>query len=295
MLLKGGDLKDKTLLKGLETPTTSSFGFEYQIGKNTDVIGWDVMGDCKRGGLYFTDLETMCEFINDEAWVAMIKVEEDEPVYRDVKNLSYMAHSVIVTGIYRFKYCPFWSDPDACLVIVNQNGMLLKFVKHQTHEICMAAVDFCGAALEFVLEQTLEICMIAVNSCGAALEFVKKQTSEMCIIAVKENGCALEFVKDQTPEICMEAVLECGQALKFVKTQTPELCLAAVTQDEWAFDYVENPTQEVIDMCPNAVERARRRRLGIRSITEKICIAAVSWQGTHLASSMDLYETWSNK
>ena len=66
---------------------------------------------------------------------------------------------------------------------------------------CLKAVKIDGLALRCVINQTHEICLEAVKQDGYSLKFVKEQTPESCLEAIKQNGLALRFVKDQTPLI----------------------------------------------------------------------------------------------
>ena len=69
-----------------------------------------------------------------------------------------------------------WNDSEYCLVAVKQYGLVLQYVKEQTHEICLEAVKEDGHALEWVKEQTFEICLEAIKETGLALQYVKEQT-----------------------------------------------------------------------------------------------------------------------
>nr|QBK87235.1 MAG: protein of unknown function DUF4116 [Marseillevirus LCMAC201] len=51
---------------------------------------------------------------------------------------------------------------------VQQNGLALQHIHHQTPEICLAAVQRDGMALQFVKEHTSEICRAAVQQNGLA-------------------------------------------------------------------------------------------------------------------------------
>ena len=94
-----------------------------------------------------------------------------------------------------------WNDPIYCLEAVKIDGLALRCVINQTHEICLEAVKQDGYSLKFVKEQTPEMCLEAVKQFGYALEYVKDQTPEICLEAIKQKGYAIECVKDQTPLI----------------------------------------------------------------------------------------------
>ena len=59
-----------------------------------------------------------------------------------------------------------YTDHNACLEAVKQNGFNLKYVKNQTPDICLEAVKQDGWALKYVKEQTEDICLAAVKQAG---------------------------------------------------------------------------------------------------------------------------------
>ena len=113
--LKGKDLKDKTLLKFLKTPTMSDRGFEYQIGKNTDKLPLNPTGQCQPGGLFFTDMENMYRYMSYGAWIAMIELNDEEDVYQEPCGTKYKAHTIIITSIIHVKDSFFFEDMNATL------------------------------------------------------------------------------------------------------------------------------------------------------------------------------------
>jgi len=141
---------------------------------------------------------------------------------------------------------------EMCLIAVGQNSEALQYVKNQTDEICLVAVMRDGEALQYVKNQTEEICLAAVNKIGRALGYVENQTDEICLAAVKKNGWALQYVKNQTEEICFEAVRKNGAALIWVKEQTEAICLAAVKNTTEAIRYAKNQTEEMCLIAVNA-------------------------------------------
>ena len=267
MMLTGKDLAHKTLIKFLETPSVSWFGFPYVIGKNTDSLPFNPHGSCMSGGLSFTDLEHMHDFQRYGKWIALIALDPYEPVYKEPHGDKYKAHSIHVTEIAPIQECSLWSQPrlysemihlhgwslqyikyhttELSLKAVQQNASALKFIKHQTKEMCMEAVRQKGKVLKWVIHQTPDICLTAVQCHGRALVHVIQQTEQICLAAVKTDGSALVFVEKQTPEICLAAVENYGKALEFVSQQTPELCLAAVKRDGWALRFVCKQTPEI--------------------------------------------------
>lgn len=72
------------------------------------------------------------------------------------------------------------------LTAVQQDGLALQHVQHQTMEICLAAVQQNGLALQHVprYRQSLEICLAAVQQNGLALQYVPRHCQSQEIIQV---------------------------------------------------------------------------------------------------------------
>lgn len=85
------------------------------------------------------------------------------------------------------------------------NGLYADNQKHVDYlnvnsEFCMAIVQEDGLVLQFVKEQTSEICMAAVRQKGIALKYVKEQTSEIIEVALHSNPSAKKFIRtEHTP------------------------------------------------------------------------------------------------
>jgi hypothetical protein len=244
------------LKKKLGTPTFFKFlredlthhNFEYKLGENIDFIPFNPSGECENGGLYFTTLDHIFEFMNFGDQIGVITLYSDSQVYTEknkYKTDKFILEKIISVNDFLEKFI-------SPLEAVKQNGLALQFVDNKTLEICLEAVKQNGLALYLVKNQTPEICLEAVKEHGITLQFVENQTPEICLEAVKQNGRALKFVENKTLEICLEAVKQDGFALRFVKNQTPEICLEAVKQDGCALRFVKNQTPEI---CLEAVKQ----------------------------------------
>ena len=243
-----------------------SDGIIYKIGLNvisepfnfnTDIHP----GSCfpyADGGLYFSDQNNI--FITFDRYIypdnllicKVIRVDNSHFIKFNDFNMSsnipnrtmYKTDKLIIDTMQTLEEF-FLTHPDIVMSAVNQNGILLKYIKQQTEKICLAAVKSDGSALEYVKDQTKEICLEAVKNNGYALQYVKDKTYELCLEAVKNNGFALQYVKNQTYELCLEAVKNNGIALRYVKNQTKEICLAAVKNNGRALQFVRDKTSEI--------------------------------------------------
>jgi len=249
--------------------------FTYQPGLNVDTQPFQPDARCS-GGLYFSNLEHIAEYLHYGDLVARVTVPPEACWIQEAPG-KFKADRIILNDIQPRKDWDLWNDTAFVERAVAVLGLYLKYVKNQTPELCLAAVQQNGDALSYVKDQSPEICLAAVQQNGLALEYVKHQTPELCLAAVQQNGLALEYVKDQSPEICLAAVQQNGLAVQeYVKHQTPELCLAAVQQNGLALVYVKHQTPE---LCLVAVQQNGLALEHVNFQTSKLCSAAVQQNG----------------
>ena len=113
--------------------------------------------------------------------------------------------------------------PDDARVFVQRNGLKVDMliVKDKVilrdvddDNLWIDIIQNNGLILEFVKNQTDEICIIAVQQNGNALQYVKKQTDIICKLAVQQNATALAYVENKTNEIFELAEYQANEALK---------------------------------------------------------------------------------
>ena len=161
------------------------YNFRYKEGLNEDTIQFNPSGNCKSGGLYFTDIENAKQWNDFGIYIVFIELCKDAQFYIEPCGTKYKTNKFI---IHKF---------------INLN---LKETEEQTEDICKLAVQKNVNEFHFVKEQTEEICKLAVQKNGIILYNVKEQTEDICKLAVQQNIYALKYIKEQTDEICKLAV-----------------------------------------------------------------------------------------
>jgi hypothetical protein len=169
--------------------------FKYSIGKNMNFPSFDSSsGKYKRGGLYFTTLDHIFEFIKyGETQIGVITLFDDSNVYYEDGENEYKTNKFILNEIVSVK--DFLQRFISPLEAVKQNGFVLQYIEEQTDEICLEAVKQNGMALQFVFKQTPEICLEAVKQNGFALQYIEEQTDEIWSEAIKQKEDEQQFVK----------------------------------------------------------------------------------------------------
>lgn len=62
-------------------------GIQYKSGLNHDILDFDPSGRCQPGGLYFTDIDNIHIWINDNKWVREVMIPSNASVY--VENRKF--------------------------------------------------------------------------------------------------------------------------------------------------------------------------------------------------------------
>jgi hypothetical protein len=214
-------------------------GYQYNEGLNIDTVDLNSKGECKKGGLYFTDYRYLFKFYYRSLCeiIRIIEIPNDAQVY--VEDKKYKANKIILGEKFenmRKLYEKCLNNMEKCLEVVKNNGDALGFISESliNKKICLEAVKNNGGALKYVSEKLKDytICLEAVKNNGDALAFVPEKIKDynLCLKAVKNNGKALEFVNLMDKKICLEAVKNNGNALEFVleNLMDKEICLEAV-------------------------------------------------------------------
>jgi hypothetical protein len=222
-------------------------GFQYRDGLNIDIHEFNPTGECKKGGLYFTDFDNLVYYFGFGIWIREVILPDDAQIY--VENKKYKADKFILKEKMGINQLLEWNDPDFCKSAVQQNGYAIVYVKSEllTEDICKLAVQQDGYVIEYVKSELLteDICKLAVQQNWCAIVYVKPEllTEDICKLAVQQNWLALKYVKSEyiTYEICKLAVLQNGFALQYIRSelQTKEMCDMAVKQNKYALEYVK--------------------------------------------------------
>jgi hypothetical protein len=200
-------------------------GFQYRDGLNIDIHEFNPTGECKKGGLYFTDFDNLVYYFGFGIWIREVILPDDAQIY--VENKKYKADKFILKEKMGINQLLEWNDPDFCKSAVQQNGYAIVYVKSEllTEDICKLAVQQNGYAILYVNSELLteDICKLAVQQNWCAIVYVKPEllTEDICKLAVRQNGLALQYIRPelQTKEMCDMAVKQNKYALEFVKPE----------------------------------------------------------------------------
>jgi len=151
--------------------------FKYKEGLNVDYIQFNPTGNCKPGGLYYTDLIHMDYYSGFGTKLAYVEVPDDAKTYQESNAvvdevMKWKSDRIILNNIGISAGHPAWGERDLLLNLLYNN-----------YSAELIAKDRC-----------LDVA------------FIKEQLKLLRLEAVKQNGLVLGYIDDQTEEICMEAV-----------------------------------------------------------------------------------------
>jgi len=161
--------------------------FQYKDGLNEDTQKFNPVGECKSGGLYFTELYNIPYWTLHGLYIREVEILDDSLVYIEYNkfktNKFYLKEKILLNDFNK------WHDFGFCYDAYKINRYNMLYIKSKDFITCM--VQQIGLVLQDVpLElQTYELCKLAVKSNGLSIRFVpeKFKTYELCKLAVKNN------------------------------------------------------------------------------------------------------------
>ena len=139
MLLRGVEFKDKYSHKKFFKLTTESEchnGFQFKNGLNIDTVKFNPTGRCQAGGLYFTDYENISKWISYRNyimyWIREVVILDNSQIY--IEDSKFKADFFYLENRKKI-----WDDYELCKLAVQQDRLVLQYVKDKTDEICRLA------------------------------------------------------------------------------------------------------------------------------------------------------------
>ena len=154
-------------------------GFKYQIGLNIDTQSFNPSGSCESGGLYFTGIKHLFEFLSYGQYIALIELPDDSQIY--------------------IEYNKFKADQVIIKKILNDEREILELLKTN------------------LLKPCLNICIFAVEN--GYLEILKWSRDRKCVwinwicTCAAKNG-HLEIIKWAREHGCPWDELTCAAAAR---------------------------------------------------------------------------------
>lgn len=166
---------------------------QYVDGITYDSIPFDPSGSCGPGGVYWTRLKHIRNFLDFGTIVADVKPLGR--IYTDPAGQKWKSEGVELTNFRHICTLSIWTDEERSRLAKCEPLILVPgFV--QTKKSCLETVTKSGMMLQFVRKEfrTPAVCMAAVQENGFALKYVPNRTHSLCFSAVHNEGFAILFV-----------------------------------------------------------------------------------------------------
>ena len=72
-------------------------GFKYQLGLNVDTNPFNPSGSCQNGGLYFTNIKHLFEFLDYGQQIAFVEIPDNSQIY--IEKDKFKANQIIIKRI----------------------------------------------------------------------------------------------------------------------------------------------------------------------------------------------------
>jgi len=173
--------------------------FQYVEGENTYTIKFNPTSSCSPGGLYFTNLENIYNYVFWGEKVCKVIIDDDSLVYVENNDeiTKFKANKITIKNIQIIYDSYLFDTENKCKLAVTKNGLLIKYIINSKQIMIQP----------YIIE---EIYKLALSQNGLSIQYIKdeKQTEEICKLAVSQNGLSMQYIKDekQTEEICKLAV-----------------------------------------------------------------------------------------
>lgn len=149
-------------------------GFQFKDGLNIDTVEFRPVGECKAGGIYFTEENKINRWAGIHRYYRMVTIPDDARVY--VENNKFKADKLILGARHD---------------MTEQEMIMLRF-----RLLGREFEEYISESLFALLKDPPEeFCEEVLGKNGRLLKYMTKQTDAMRLIAMKENIESIEFVK----------------------------------------------------------------------------------------------------
>lgn len=131
------------------------------------------------------------------------------------------------------------------LALLENNARLISQIPQPTEEMMLLAVQQDGLLLQYIKEPTAVVCEAALRQNPKAIRFVKEPDEAMMLAAVRQSWLLLEYIKQPSPAVRRAALEQAGWAIRLLPDATEEEKQMAVRRHPDAIQYIKEPSVEV--------------------------------------------------
>ena len=166
------------------------YGMQYKLGENIDILPFNNSNTCSPGGLYFTDLQNIFEYIMFGKNIGNIKIMDDSRVY--IENGKCKTDKFILNDIQSIKSFVENSSENVQSKAVKNDGCLIKYIKNPSENVQLQAVKNNGWAIEYIKNPSENVQLEAVKNNGSSIEYITNPSENVQSKAAKND--MLKFI-----------------------------------------------------------------------------------------------------
>ena len=230
-------------------------GFQFVTGINEDTVEFNPEGECKKGGIYFTDIDDFIYWIGYRyrlKYCRKLKLLPDSKVY--IETFGFKADKIILDERVEIKDMGVWEDEAYCSKVVGIYEPALLYIKNKCKKFQLESVSKFRTAIRYIDNPDEEIQLAAVKSDGKAIKYIYKNNKNninenIKIAAVEQNGRAIKYIENPDKNIQLAAVKQNGFSIKYINLPSKEIELAAIRQNGFSIFSIKKIKLEHLFVC----------------------------------------------
>lgn len=163
------------------------------------------------------------------------------------------------------------------LACVEQNGMLLQYIKNPTNLVIETALAESPRAIQYVENPSDELLISLVKQDWAVLEYIQNPSDEVVYIALEQSGWAVRYIQNPSEALQLTAVRKQYDALQYIVNPSEQVQMAAVESNYLALRYIPNPTMAILKMAVLQNPQAMRQitHLDLETVVELLKVSTL--------------------
>jgi hypothetical protein len=216
------------------------YGFKYQLGLNVDKLPFTPRGYGLPGGLYYSDLDHVFEYLDHGTLIA--EVEPVGAIHK--RGLKWKTDKLMVHSMTPLIEWFASQTEEQKLKALKQNPNCIKYIPNPTEEMKFLAVKQNGLAIMYIVDPSEELKLAAVKQNGSTLSYMKNPSEDIQLAAVKNNGKVIQLLKNPSEKVQLAAVNQHYEAIKYIENPSEEVMLSAIKHNNFAFWLITSLTPE---------------------------------------------------
>ena len=232
-------------------------GFQFKTGLNEDTIPFNPTDECKKGGIYFTDINNISNWLyyNGDVmkYCRPVTLPSDCRVY--VERGKIKADKIILDDRVEIKDLPHWLDEDFCLKALERNyEYSYNHVKNFSEKIQLYMInneiyniDIYEILMKKVcISEKVQLDIVKING-----KFIKKLidkkidvSEDVQLAAIKQKYKVIKYIKNPSEFVKLVAIKQNYKAIKYIKNPSEDMQLAAIEQTYKAIIFINNPSEK---------------------------------------------------